>query len=394
MDETVATIRLKQGEDRRIRAGHLWVFSNEIEQTEGDVAPGDEVRVEDARGHLLGVGYINPNSLISVRLMSRGKDEITREFIERRLLRAWEYRQKIWPGETVCRVVHGEADLLPGLVVDRYGDCVVVQSLTVGIERRLEAVLDALEVVLAPSTIVLRNDSPMRSYEGLPLEKRVVKGDFDRPLVIEQDGLKFIVDALEGQKTGFFLDQRENRSATAPLARDVDVLDCCCHTGAWSVAAAAAGARSVLGIDSSARALELAGEAAGLNGVSDAVEFTQGDLFKSLAALGRSKRRFGLVVLDPPAFAKSRKKIREALKAYRTANRMAMALTETGGHLVTCSCSHLVEREAFMNALVGAGREAGRHARVVEVRGQSRDHPVILGLPETDYLKCVVMEML
>lgn len=394
MGDAVATVRLTQGEDRRIRAGHLWIFSNEIDSIEGDVTPGDEVRVEDARGHFLGVGYINPNSLISVRLVSRGKTEITGEFIRRRLERAWDYRQSLWPGETVCRVVHGEADLLPGLVVDRYGECVVVQSLTAGIERRLDLVLEAIEAVLAPATIVLRNDSPMRTYEGLPTEKRVFKGDADRPVTVEQDGVKYIIDPMEGQKTGFFLDQRENRRATARLAKGADVLDCCCYTGAWSVSSAVAGAQSVLGFDSSARALDVASSNAELNGVSDSTEFRQGDLFKELANLGRARRKFGMVILDPPSFAKSRKRIREALKAYLAANRLAMAVTAPGGHLVTCSCSHLVEREAFMHALVGAGKEAGRHARIVEVRGQSRDHPVILGLPETDYLKCVVLEML
>ena len=254
--------------------------------------------------------------------------------------------------------------------------------------------MEVLTELLSPANIVLRNDSPMRTYEGLPLEKKVGQGSADGPVEIEQDGLRFLVDTLNGQKTGFFLDQRENRLATAGLAAGVDVLDCCSYTGAWSVYALAAGATSVGCLDSSGPALELAERNVRLNNETAVALFVQADVFKQLAKLGRGKKRFGMVIVDPPAFAKSRKKIREALKAYRAVNRLAMSLIEPGGHLVTCTCSHLVERDAFKHALVGGARESGRRARIVEVRGQSRDHPVTLGLPETDYLTCVVLEMI
>jgi 23S rRNA (cytosine1962-C5)-methyltransferase len=392
--ESTAQVVLKRGEDKRIRSGHLWVFSNEIAGVEGSVNPGDTVHVHSDAGRFLGTGYINPHSLIAVRLVSRSRVEISREFIARRVDAALALRERIWPGETAYRAIYGDADLLSGLVVDRYGDTVAVQSLTAGIERRIDDVIDVLIERMSPANIVLRNDSPMRAYEDLPQEKSIVRGASGSPVEIEQDGLRFLVDVMEGQKTGFFFDQRENRLATAHLAKAKDVLDCCSYTGAWSAYAARAGASSVACVDSSSSALELAERNVGAVVGDVEARFVKADVFKHLAKLGRGKKRFGLVVLDPPAFAKSRKKIRAALKAYRALNRLAMTVTKPGGHLVTCTCSHLVERDAFMHALVGAAKEANRRARVVEVRGQSRDHPVILGLPETDYLKCVVMEVL
>ncbi len=394
MAEPALTVYLKKGGEKRLRSGHLWVFSNEIESVDGPVTAGDSVIVVDAAKRVIGTGYINPNSLISVRLLARRRLELSRSFLGRRIRHALEYREKLWPGETVGRLIYGESDMLPGLIVDRYGDTLSVQSLTAGIERHLEDIISLLDELLAPRTIVLRNDSRMRHFEGLPIEKRVVLGNADAPVEIEQDGLTFLVDVLDGQKTGFFLDQRENRLHTRELAKGRHVLDCCCYTGAWSITAAVAGAASVSGIDSSKPALRLAEQNAALNGVADSMQFIDGDMYKRLAAIGRGTKKFGLVILDPPALAKNRKKIREALKGYRALNRLAMNVTAPGGHLVTCTCSHLVEQEAFMNMLVGAAREADRHARVVEVRGQSRDHPVILGHPETRYLTCVVLELL
>jgi 23S rRNA (cytosine1962-C5)-methyltransferase len=390
----VPVVKLKRREDKRLRSGHLWVFSNEIDSVEGAVSAGDVVHVHDSSGHLLGTGYINPHSLIAVRLVSRSRVDMDRAFLSKRIGDAVALRERLWPGETAWRAVYGEADFLPGLIVDRYGQTLVVQSMTAGVERRLDDIADVLRERLAPSCIVLRNDSPMRRYEDLGDEKRVLLGDASEPVEIEQDGSRFLVDVMNGQKTGFFLDQRENRRATAGLAAGHDVLDCCCYTGAWSVAALNAGAARVVGVDNSVPALELAERNVHLNSPSYEAEFVKGDMFKSLAGLRRAGSSFGLVIVDPPAFAKSRKKIREALKAYRALNRLALSILRPGGHLVTCTCSHLVEREAFMNSLVDAGREAGRRARIVEVRGQSRDHPVVLGLPETAYLTCVVLEVL
>jgi 23S rRNA (cytosine1962-C5)-methyltransferase len=388
------TVILKPREDKRIRSGHLWIFSNEIASVEGTVDTGDSVLVRDARGHLLGTGYMNSHSLIAVRLVSRSKVELKREFLARRIAAALEYRERIRPGETAYRAVSSDADLLPGLVVDRYGDVLAVQSLTAGIERRLDDLVAVLIDLLSPRAIVLRNDSPMRKYEGLPIETRLAHGKVDEPVSIEQDGHRFLVDVVDGQKTGFFLDQRDNRRATGALAEGADTLDCCSYTCAWSVYAAAGGAKSITAIDDSASALALGRRNLEINRAFDRADLVKGDVFKELAKLSRGSRRFGLVILDPPAFAKSRKRVREALKAYRTVNRMAVSVTRPGGHLVTSRCSHLVDREAFMNALVGAAREAGRRARVIEVRGQAPDHPVVLGFPETDYLACVVLEVL
>ncbi len=392
--ESVKSVVLKKGGDKRLRSGHMWVFSNELESIEGTVTPGDTVHVVDGAGHVLGTGYMNPNSLIAVRLLARSRVEITPAFLKRRLKHALAFREKIWPGDTTYRAVYSESDLLPGLIVDRYGSTLAIQSLTAGIEIRLNVITELLDELLKPDTIVIRNDSRIRVLEGLPLEKKVVKGNADAPVEVDQDGTRLLVDVLNGQKTGLFLDQRENRQVAARLAAGRDVLDCCCYTGAWSLAAAAGGATSVTGFDSSAPALDLAGRNATLNGLADKVEFIRGDMFRSLAKLSRSKRKFGLAFLDPPGLAKNRKRIREALRAYRSLNRLAMSTLSPGGFLVTSTCSHLVEREAFLNTLVAAAREAGRHARVVEVRSQSRDHPVILGHPETEYLACVVLEML
>ncbi|MCD4689942.1 class I SAM-dependent rRNA methyltransferase [bacterium] len=394
MKETTTVVKLKRGGEKRLRAGHLWVFSNEIDSMSGAVTAGDSVSVIDYAGRTLGTGYINPNSLIAVRLLARRRLELTKSFLGRRIRHAIDYRKRLWPGETVGRLVYGESDMIPGLIVDRYGDTLAVQSLTAGIECRLDSIVELLEQLLEPKTIVLRNDSRMRVFEGLPIEKRVVLGNADDPVEVEQDGIKFFVDVLEGQKTGFFLDQRENKLYTRKLAAGRDVLDCCCYTGAWSVSCASAGAASVSAIDSSKPALALAEKNAELNGFKGAIRFVVGDMFKRLAALGSGTKRFGLVIVDPPAFAKNRKRIREALKAYRAINRLAMNVTAPGGYLVTSTCSHLVEQEAFMNALVGAAREADRHARIIEVRGQSGDHPVILGHPETRYLTCAVLEIL
>ena len=386
-------VKLRRGEDRRLRSGHLWVFSNEIDSIEGTVEPGDAVSVEDARGRVVGTGLANPHSLIAVRLISHGPVEVNRELVGRRIRTAVEYRNRIMPGETAQRLVFSEADLFPGLIVDRYGETLVVQSMTVGIERRLEMVLDALTEELDPSAIVLRNDSPMRRYEELPLEKRVVRGEVDGPVEVTLDDHTFLVDVLSGQKTGFFLDQRENRRDTAHLAKDRSVLDCCSYTGAWSVYFGSAGAESLTLLDSSSAALEGARANLSVNDVTCPVTYRETDMFAGLAGLRREGAKFGVVALDPPALAKSRKKIREALKGYRALNRLALSVLEPGGHLITCTCSHLVDREAFMNALVGAGEEAHRRARVLDVRGQSADHPVILGLPETRYLTCVVLEV-
>ena len=394
MGNETGTVTLKPHEDKRIRSGHLWIFSNEIASVDGGVDVGDTVLVRDARGHLLGTGYMNPHSLIAVRLVSRSKVEISREFLARRIAQALDYRARVWPGDRAYRAVYGDADLLPGLIVDRYGDCLVVQSLTAGVERRLDLIVEVLTELLNPRSVVIRNDSPMRSYEGLPIEKRVALGTVDGPIPIEQDGHRFLVDVIDGQKTGFFLDQRENREATAALARGADVLDCCSYTCAWSVYAASAGAKSITAIDTSAPALDLGRRNLEENGAAEGAVLVGGDVFKELAKMSRSRRLFGLVVLDPPAFAKSRKRVREALKAYRTVNRLALSVTRRGGHLVTSKCSHLVDRESFLNALVAAAREAGRRARVIEVRGQSADHPIALGFPETDYLTCVVLEVL
>ena len=394
MQNAMPTVHLKSGEHRRIRSGHLWVFSNEIDSVDGHPEPGSVVRVVDAKGRPLGTGLASPHSLIAVRIFSRAGDDWSRKLLARRITDARALRERLRPGETSYRAVFGESDLLPGLVVDRYDEVLAVQSTTVGMETRLDEIVDVLTEVYEPRAVVLRNDAPMRTREGLPLETRVQSGSVEGPVEIAQDGHSFLVDVLEGQKTGFYLDQRDNRRATAALARDEDVLDCCCYTGAWSVFMAGGGAKSVVAVDSSAPSLELARENLERNDAADRTELVRGDMFNELAHFGRARRRFGVVVLDPPSLARSRRHVREALKAIRALNRLALRLVRPGGVLVSCSCSHVIHRDAFLHSVTGGAAEAGRTVRILETRGQSSDHPMLLGLPETDYLTCLVLEVI
>ncbi|RMF83688.1 MAG: class I SAM-dependent rRNA methyltransferase, partial [Nitrospinota bacterium] len=309
------------------------------------------------------------------------------------LQEAYDLRVRLYPDRTSYRVVYSEADFLPGLIVDKYEDYLVVQTLTLGMEQRLHSIQEGLERVFRPRGIILRNDAAIRTLEGLPLEKRILKGSPPAPVSIEEGGLSLQVDLLEGQKTGFFFDQHDNRRASAPYFQGRTVLDCFCYTGAWSLTALQAGAREVLGIDSSEKAIALARENAALNGYASRATFRVGDVWAELKALRRQRRRFGAIILDPPAFVKSKQKLREGLRGYLEVNRQSIALLEPGGILITSSCSHHVSREEFVSVLLRAAQKAGRTARLLEMRGQARDHPVLLAAPETAYLKCVILEV-
>jgi 23S rRNA (cytosine1962-C5)-methyltransferase len=382
------TIKLKKKEERRVQRGHPWVFSNEVQDLPADAVPGELVEVRDFSGGFLGRGYVNPRSLIAVRILTRKQEDMDAAFFTERIGGARDLRKGLGFGDSF-RAVFSEGDGLPGLIVDKYADTLVVQSLTAGIDGMLDLVLAALRGVYGPKTIVLRNDVSSRELEGLGQETRVVLGETSGIVEFEESGIRYRADVLKGQKTGFFFDQRENRLALRDLARGRKTLDCFCYVGAWALSAARYGASEVIGIDSSEKAVTLARSNAELNNLS--ANFVVGDVFEKLRELEKQKERFGCIVLDPPAFVKSRAKVREALKGYKEINLRAMRLLEPGGFLVTCSCSHHIDQELFREMLIDAAWSAGRQARLLEMRSQSRDHPMLLAAKETQYLKCAIL---
>jgi 23S rRNA (cytosine1962-C5)-methyltransferase len=382
------TIKLKQKEDRRILRGHPWVFSNELARSPAEFAPGELVDVQDSAGRFIGRGYINPRSLIAVRLFTRTQEEIDGAFFKRRVSAARALRTMLGFGESY-RAVFSEGDSLPGLIVDKYADVLVVQSSTAGIDAQLNTILQALIDEYAPRSIVLRNDTASREIEGLVRDTKVVLGEVSGPVEFEESGITYRADILEGQKTGFFFDQRENRLVLKDFVRDRRTLDCFCYVGAWALSAARFGAAEVIGLDSSEQAISLARSNAQANGLT--VEFRETDVFDELRAMEKRRERFGCIVLDPPAFVKNRAKVREGLKGYKEINLRAMKLLEPGGALMTCSCSHHIDQELFREMLIDAAFSAGRQARLVEMRSQARDHPALLAARETQYLKCAVL---
>lgn len=390
----VAQLVLRKGEDRRVRGGHPWIFSNEVESWQGGVEDGGLVDVVDHRGAFLGRAYVNRHSLICARLLTRGRDEIDTAFFVKRLERAKRLRDAVYPGEAAVRLVYGESDQLPGLVVDRYGDWLAVQVLTLGMEHRLVELRAALERVFAPQGAVLVADSPLRTLEGLDQRREAWWGDVPARIELEVGGFELRVDLLHGQKTGLFLDQRENRRRAEARAEGRSALDVFCYQGEWSLHLARGGATSVLAVDSSEPALALARENIQRNGMADKVEFLRSDAFDLLRRLEREGRRFGIVVLDPPALIKSRRGTAAGAKAYREHNRLAMSLLEEDGVLVTCSCSHHLDDDLFRQVLLESARAARRPMRVLDWSGEAPDHPRLLAVPETHYLKCAVLQAL
>lgn len=382
------TVHLKQKEDRRILRGHPWVFSNELREIPKDHSPGEIVDVLDASGRFIGRGTINPHTLIAIRILTRRQEEIDGEFFRRKIATARALRTMLGFGDSF-RAVFSEGDGLSGLIVDKYGDTLVVQSSTAGIDRMLDVIIAALKDEYSPQAIVLRNDTASREIEGLSQETRVVFGEVASRVTIEESGISYLVDVLGGQKTGFFFDQRENRLALKDYVRGRRTLDCFCYVGAWALSAARFGASEVMGIDASEKAIALASENAARNGLE--ARFKTADVFDELRILEKQRERFGCIILDPPAFVKSRAKVREALKGYKEINLRAMRLLEHGGVLVTCSCSHHIDQDLFREMLIDAAHSAGRQARILEMRTQARDHPILLAARETQYLKCAIL---
>jgi len=382
------TLKLKKKEDRRVLRGHPWIFSNELQDVPKDAAPGDLVDVVDFSGRFVGRGYLNPRTLIAVRLLSRKPETIDTAFFRSRIGAARDLRSRLGLGDSY-RAIFSEGDGIPGLIVDKYADTIVAQSLTAGIERLQDPIIASLLEVYSPTSILLRNDAASREIEGLPLEKRTVHGDPPGVVTIEESGLTYQVDVMEGQKTGFFFDQRENRQALRGLVAGRRALDCFCYVGAWSLSAARFGAAEVTGIDASDKAIALARTNASLNGLH--VNFRTADVFDELRLLEKNNERYGCIILDPPAFVKSRAKVREALKGYKEINLRALRLLDTGGVLASCSCSHHIDHDLFREMIIDAAHSAGRTLRLLEMRSQARDHPMLLAARETQYLKCAIL---
>ncbi|MDR5682775.1 MAG: class I SAM-dependent rRNA methyltransferase [Armatimonadota bacterium] len=395
MTETQRIVRvtLRPGGDRRVRQGHLWVYEGEIAEASAQPAAGACVDVVSHRGHYLGRGLFHPHSRIRVRLLTFDQEPIDEAFFVRRIRAAVALRQRVVADTTAYRVVFGEGDLLPGLIVDRYNDVLVVQTLTVGMDVRAEMLADILSRETAVRAVYVRNDAESRLLEGLPQYRGWLRGRADARQEIREADTRFVVDVEGGQKTGWFCDQRENRLAVAPLAGDAEVLEPFAYTGAFGIHCALRGARSVLGFDRSGPAVEQAREHAVHNDVAQVCAYEVADAFDQMRALVRAGRCFDVVILDPPAFARRAAAVPRALAGYRDINLWALRLLRPGGFLVTCSCSYHVDEAMLWNAVLDAAADAGRRLRLLEARGQARDHPMLAAMPETRYLKCFVLHV-
>ncbi|TYT21081.1 class I SAM-dependent rRNA methyltransferase [Dictyoglomus thermophilum] len=387
-----AKVLLKKGVHTKIVRGNPWIYDNEILKVEGDFSPGDVVDIYDSSKSFIGRGFINPNSKIRVRVVTRKEEEINKDFFRERILKAWEYRKKVVDVDS-CRVVFAEADFLPGLIVDKFSDVLVIQTLALGIDRFKEVIVEVLDEIFNPIGIYERNDVSVRELEGLPQVKGFLKGKFDTKVEILENGIKMIVDVENGQKTGYFLDQRENRASLKGLVDGAEVLDVFCYTGGFSLHALKYGASKVIAVDSSSTALEMAKENAKINGFIDKIEFIEENAFDLLRRFHKEGKTFDVVILDPPAFAKSSKNLDGALRGYKEINLRAMKIIRDGGFLITCSCSQHVTRELFEKVIESASFDANRLLRLVEFRYQAKDHPILLSHPESLYLKCGIYQV-
>lgn len=396
MYDTIVT--LKKGEGRTLKAGGAWVYDNEIDTILGSFDNGEIVTVHDFDGYFMGYGFINTKSKITVRIMSRYKDHpITEQFLRERVRAAWEYRKQVIDTNS-CRIIFGEADWLPGLVVDKFSDVLVVESLALGIDKLKPFILDTLVTILKEDGITIRgiyerSDAKVREQEGLPRYKGFIGEPFDTKVEIVENGVKYIVDVQDGQKTGFFLDQKNNRAAIQKLCRDKKVLDCFTHTGSFALNAGAAGASSVLGVDASELGIRQAEENARLNHLDDRIKFTCADVFDLLPSLEAQGEKYDVVILDPPAFTKSRQATKNAVKGYREINLRGLKLVKDGGFLATCSCSHFMDPELFAKTIREAARGAHKRLRQVEFHTQAPDHPILWAAEESYYLKFYIFQV-
>lgn len=396
MSEAIVT--LKKGEGRTIKAGGMWIFDNEIQSIMGSFENGDIVIVRDFDGYPMGKGFINEHSKIRIRLMTRDVHaEMNEAFLEKRVRDAWEYRKKTVDTSS-CRVIFGEADFFPGLVIDKFSDVLVVESLALGIDRFKVQIVTILKEILAQDGIVIRgvyerSDAKVRLNEGMERIKDFIGEPFDTNVEIIENGVKYIVDVKDGQKTGFFLDQKYNRLAIQKLCKNARVLDCFTHTGSFALNAGIAGAKEVIGVDASQLGVDQATENAKLNGLQDKVSFICRDVFELLPELEEKGEKFDVVILDPPAFTKSRNSIKNAVKGYREINLRAMKLVKDGGFLATCSCSHFMSYELFTETIGQAARNVHKRLRQVEFRTQAPDHPILWAADESYYLKFYIFQV-
>jgi len=387
------SLHLKPGEERRILRGHRWIFSNEIADPFSEFEPGSWVKVFTAKGIYLGSGYLNPGSLIALRLVCLPGQNPDKNFFLSLLRNADNRRSKIlYPGSECYRAVFGESDGLPGLVVDRYGDIVVYQITTRGMAEMEELFQELLMDLYKPRALVFRNDAQVRELEGLPSEKGVAHGNIPEQHWVSLENMEMRIDPMSGQKTGLYLDQRDNRKALIPWAKGKRVLDLFCYNGAWSLTAAMAGAAEVTGVDRSLPAITQANENAVKNRTEGITSFVAQDVLPFLKAVPQGA--FDIIILDPPAFAKSKKSLPEAKKGYTDINRRALLALRQGGLLVSCSCSYHLSEESFREVILQAAQASGRQLRLIEARGQAKDHPVLLAMPETSYLKCLFLEVI
>lgn len=393
-----AVVTLKKGEGRTLKAGGMWVYDNEIVSIRGGFENGDIVEVQDFDGYSMGCGFINTNSKITVRMLSRKKDAVIDEaFIRGRVQDAWNYRKETIDTSS-CRVIFGEADFLPGIVVDKFSDVLVVESLALGIDRWKLTIVEALKDILAQDGIAVRgvyerSDAKVRLQEGMERSKGFIGEPFDTKVEIVENGVRYLVDVEDGQKTGFFLDQKNNRAAIHRFCKGKRVLDCFTHTGSFALNAGIAGAASVLGVDASQLAVDQATENAALNGLQDRVRFQCADVFELLPQLEARGEIYDVVILDPPAFTKSRSSIKNAVKGYREINLRGLKLVQDGGYLVTCSCSHFMDPELFAKTIREAASGAHKRLRQVEFRTQACDHPILWAADQSYYLKFYIFQV-
>lgn len=376
----------------RIANGHPWIYGNEVDRIEGPVEGGEIVQVFYGDGKFAGKGYINPKSQILVRLLTRKQENIDAGFIHQRILEAWQYRQKLGYTEN-CRLVFGEADQMPALIIDKFNDYFVIQTLSLGMDRWKEAIVASIQSIFSPKGIYERNDVPVRELEGLPQQKGFLTDPFDTNIIITENGLKFYVDIENGQKTGYFLDQQDNRRAIQHIVKNAEVLGVFTYTGTFEIHAAHYGAKSVLGLDISENAVAQANKNAALNRLDNNCRFEAVNAFDVLKQWGKDGRLYDVVMLDPPAFTKSRENIGKALTGYKEINLRGMKLIRNGGFLVTSSCTNLVNPEQFLQTIEQAAKDARKKIRQVVFQHQAADHPIIWGMDNTNYLKFLIVEV-
>lgn len=393
-------VTLKKGEGRSLKAGGAWVYDNEVASISGTFTNGDIVRVHDFDGYYMGAGFINQNSKIRVRMLTRKLEQFDESFLYERVKAAWEYRKTVMAIEDLncCRIIFGEADWLPGLTVDKYADVLVVESLALGIDKLKEQIIDALKSVLLKDGIKIRgvyerSDAPVRKKEGMPLHKGFIGEEFNTDVEIIENGIHYMVDVVNGQKTGFFLDQKYNRQAIQRIAKDKKVLDCFTHMGTFALNAGIAGAKDVTGLDISEFAVSQATENAKRNGLDKSVHFRAADVLDELPKLYANGETYDLVILDPPAFTKSKEATKNAMKGYREINMKGMKLVKDGGYLATCSCSHFMTEDLFKEVIGQAAKAVHKRLRQIEFRTQGPDHPILWASDESYYLKFIIFQV-